>query len=84
MSRRRMRAVAVMDRSISFGLRGGPLFNEIRSFAGRDCPMLVSYIYGLGGRDINATEIESIFDELARMSETGKTGPIYRYIGLRE
>ncbi len=81
---KRMRAVAVMDRSISFGLRGGPLFNEVRSFAGRDCPMLVSYIYGLGGRDINATEIESIFDDLARMIESGKTGEVYRYIGLRE
>ncbi|MFH1732617.1 MAG: transketolase C-terminal domain-containing protein, partial [Planctomycetota bacterium] len=63
----RVGTVAVMDRAISYGLKGGPLFNEIRSFssagssAGAGCPQLINYVYGLGGRDINATEIESIF-----------------------
>ncbi len=76
--------VAVMDRSISFGLRGGPLFNEVRSFVNGGCPQLVNYVYGLGGRDINATEIESIFAELVRIKKSGDTGELYRYIGLRE
>ncbi len=76
--------VAVMDRSISFGLRGGPLFNEIRSFVNGGCPHLINYVYGLGGRDINATEIETIFAELAKIKKSGKPGELYRYIGLRE
>ena len=83
----RIGTVAVMDRSVSFGLAGGPLFNEIRSFtpvaSGKPATM-ISYIYGLGGRDINPTEIETIFDELVRVKKTGDAGEIYRYIGLRE
>ncbi len=80
----RMGAVAVMDRAVSFGLKGGPLFNEVRSFANGGCPNLINYVYGLGGRDINATEIESIFHELEKIKDTGQTGELYRYIGLRE
>ncbi len=80
----RMGAVAVMDRAISFGLQGGPLFNEVRSFANGRCPNLINYVYGLGGRDINATEIESIFHELEKIKDSGQPGELYRYIGLRE
>jgi len=80
----RVGTVAVMDRSVSFGLKGGPLFNEIRSFAGTSCAHIINYVYGLGGRDINATEIESIFAVLAEIKKSGETGDVYRYIGLRE
>ncbi len=80
----RVGTVAVMDRSISCGLKGGPLFNEIRSFANGGCPQLINYVYGLGGRDINATQIEGIFDELVKIKESGDPGDLYRYIGLRE
>ncbi|MFW6159503.1 MAG: transketolase C-terminal domain-containing protein [Planctomycetota bacterium] len=80
----RMGAAAVMDRAISFGLRGGPVFNEIRSFLNGRCPNLINYVYGLGGRDINASQIESIFHELARIKDSGETGDVYRYITLRE
>ena len=80
----RVGAVAVMDRAISYGLKGGPLFNEIRSFADGGCPVLLNYVYGLGGRDINATQIESIFDALVGAKQAGKADDVYRYIGLRE
>jgi len=76
--------VAVMDRSVSFGLRGGPLFNEIRSFVNGRCPLLINYVYGLGGRDINASEIEEIFADLTAAKESGDPGELYRYKGLRE
>jgi len=81
---KRVGCVAVMDRSVSFGLRGGPLFNEIRSFVNGGCPLLVNYVYGLGGRDINATEIEEIFADLTKMKASGDPGELYRYKGLRE
>ena len=76
-------AVAVMDRSISFGLRGGPVFNEVRSFAyGRDIKLL-SYIYGLGGRDVTVEHIESVYNDLVKANE-GKAADIYNYLGVRE
>jgi len=76
--------VAVMDRAISYGLRGGPLFNEIRSFAGGDSLQLINYVYGLGGRDINTRQIEDIFTELVKIKESGDPGNLYRYACLRE
>ena len=79
----RIGTVAVMDRSISYGLQGGPLFNEIRSFAGGG-NHLINYVYGLGGRDINASDLESIFVGLEDIRQSGDTGEVYRYIGLRE
>jgi pyruvate ferredoxin oxidoreductase alpha subunit len=45
---------------------------------------MINYIYGLGGRDINATEIEAIFESLAKINESGETGEVFRYAGLRE
>ena len=76
--------VAVMDRAVSYGLRGGPLFNEVRSFAGNGQLQLINYVYGLGGRDINASQIERIFADLAAIKESGDPGDLYRYVGLRE
>ena len=80
----RVGTVAVMDRSISYGLTGGPLFNEIRSFADGRCPRLINYVYGLGGRDIGAGEIEGVFAELDGIRISGEPGEVYRYLGLRE
>jgi pyruvate ferredoxin oxidoreductase alpha subunit len=60
------------------------LFNEIRSFAGDDGSRLVSYVYGLGGREIGVSDLEAVFADLASMNETSECGDSYRYIGLRE
>ena len=81
----RLGAVAVLDRSVSFGLRGGPLFHEARSFAaGNGGGRMVSYVYGLGGRDIHVRDLEGIFAELARIQDGGAVGEVFRYCGLRE
>ncbi len=80
------KAVSVMDRSISFGLEGGPVFNEIRGAAygaGLKVPM-ISHIYGIGGRDVNVSMIRSVFDQLKTVAETGKAGPVENFLGLRE
>jgi pyruvate ferredoxin oxidoreductase alpha subunit len=76
-------AVAVLDRSISYGLPGGPLFHEVRSFVQSGCP-LVSYVYGLGGRDINPSDLEVVFAQLAETKRAGAAGDVFRYVGLRE
>jgi pyruvate ferredoxin oxidoreductase alpha subunit len=77
-------AVAVMDRSVSYGLRGGPVFHEVRSFAGNGSPRLLSYVYGLGGREIGVRDLEGVFAELAKINGDGEAGDEYRYVGLRE
>jgi pyruvate ferredoxin oxidoreductase alpha subunit len=82
---RRAKAVAVLDRALSYGLQGGPIFHEVRSFAyGTLTAPLVSYIYGLGGRDIGVAQIEGIFHDLAADLAAGAGVPAAaRYIGLR-
>ena len=48
-----VKAIAVLDKSMSFGGNGGAVFHEVRH-ALYDCkaqPLIVNYIYGLGGRD---------------------------------
>ena len=80
---RHVGAVAVLDRSISYGLPGGPLFHEVRSFA-QGAVRLVSYVYGLGGRDITPSDLQGVFGELAAARQSGEADGVYRYIGLRE
>jgi len=78
------KAIAVLDRSISFGLEGGPLFNEVRSFCYKNVDLpIASYIYGLGGRDINVEQITDVYEDLKRIVSTGEMVPV-QYIGLRE
>jgi pyruvate ferredoxin oxidoreductase alpha subunit len=80
---RHVGAVAVLDRSISYGLPGGPLFHEVRSFV-KGGEALVSYVYGLGGRDITPGDLQGVFADLAGKRRPGQSNGPYRYIGLRE
>ena len=72
---------AIFDRSISFGGFGGPLFTEIRSaFLGNDkIPAIANYIYGLGGRDINVSDIKTVYKNLT----SGKSETV-NYVSVRE
>ncbi|MEM1767588.1 MAG: transketolase C-terminal domain-containing protein, partial [Candidatus Bathyarchaeia archaeon] len=51
----KVKIIAVMDRCISFGGFGGPVFNEVRHvlYDLDKRPVIINYIYGLGGRDTN-------------------------------
>ncbi|MGQ9732239.1 MAG: pyruvate ferredoxin oxidoreductase [Candidatus Zipacnadales bacterium] len=76
-------AVAVLDRCLSFGAAAAPLFSEITSamyVRGAKVPC-VSYVYGLGGREILPEHIEQVFTDLAAGDHDG-TAP--HYLGLRE
>ncbi|HID96050.1 MAG TPA: pyruvate ferredoxin oxidoreductase [Candidatus Latescibacteria bacterium] len=81
----RPKAIAVLDRSVSFGGFGGPLFTEIRSamFENETSPHLLNYIYGLGGRDIDVEDIEGVYKDLQRVVDTGNVERIINYVGLR-
>ena len=79
-------AVAVMDRSASFGAVGGPLFLEVRSalYQEREKPLVVNYIYGLGGRETTVEHIEKVVDDLVRTKKSGNVEHLVNYLGVRE
>jgi pyruvate ferredoxin oxidoreductase alpha subunit len=85
-SLKNVKAIAVMDKSMSFGGFGGPVFTAVHHvlFDSQKRPIIINYIYGLGGRDANTHELRKIFEELQRISHTNQAEKIIRYVGLRE
>jgi pyruvate ferredoxin oxidoreductase alpha subunit len=84
---RGVKAVGVMDRSISFGamFNGGPLWLELLAAAqlnGLGVP-IADYVFGLGGRDILPSEIEGIIYDVFRIAETGKIERPVSFVGVR-
>ncbi|RLG60741.1 pyruvate ferredoxin oxidoreductase [Candidatus Geothermarchaeota archaeon] len=83
-----LKAVAVMDRSMSFGALGGQLFIEIRNalYDLKNRPLVINYIYGLGGRDVPAKDIKKVFEETSEIAKRGfvKKNELIRFLGLRE
>ena len=81
-----LKAVAILDRSDSFGAFGGPLFTEIRSamLEYGKIPENINIIYGLGGRDINQQDITGIYDQLDEIVQSGKVKERIQYVGVRE
>lgn len=81
-----VKAVAVMDRSDSLTGQGGPVFAETRSalYDLTKRPLMVNYIYGLGGRDVGIDAIESVYNDLESIANTGVAGAKVRHLGVRE
>ena len=81
-----LKVLGVYDRAISFGSYGGALFSEIRSamLGLEHVPLVVNYIYGLGGRNISVEEIASTFEELELVAQTGQIENMITYLGVRE
>lgn len=81
-----VKALAVMDRSEGFSSQGGPVYPEVMSALYSCCetrPLAINYIYGIGGRDVTTESIETVFEELIKIKDSGETGKKYRYLGLR-
>jgi pyruvate ferredoxin oxidoreductase alpha subunit len=81
-----IKTVAIMDKSMSPGGLGGPVFAEIRNalYDQKQRPVIVNYIFGLGGRDSNPIELRKIFEELTRITKNGQVQTQVHYFGLRE
>lgn len=81
-----VKALAVMDKAEGFSAVGGPLNCEVKAalYGTPNGPKIVNYIYGLGGRDVRADDIEKAFNDLADIVRTGNVGETYRYLGVRE
>jgi len=85
-----LKALAVLDRSDTFGGLGGPVFEEVCASLynyqfpdGHKIPA-VNYIYGLGGRDVTLDHIEKVYRDLEGISRTGKINNLIQYLGVRE
>ncbi len=80
------KAIAVMDKSMSFGGFGGAVFHEVRHalYDMQSHPPIINYIYGLGGRDSKPNELRKIFEELEHIAKTGRVESQMYYLGLRE
>lgn len=82
-----LKGVAVLDRSVSFGGFGGPVFTEIRSALydlSSSRPLIIDFFYGLGGRDIYVEDIEKAFARIEDVVRAGRVDRHIDYLGLRE
>ena len=75
----------VLDRALSFGGPGGPVCSEIRSalYQLDKRPKIVSFVGGLGGRDISADGFEEIVNHGIEIAQTGSTQE-FEIFGVRE
>ncbi len=82
----KVKAIAVMDRSMSFGGNGGAVYQETRHalYDFSTHPSIVNYIYGLGGRDTSPRQIRKVFEDLQKIVQTKRVEEKIRYIGIRE
>ena len=80
-----VKAVAVMDKCESYSTHGGPLGAELRSalYDAQVYPLLINFVYGLGGRDFAVTDCESVFNALDEALDKGSAKPVYRHLGQR-
>lgn len=79
------KAVAVLDRSDSFGSPHAPLALEVRSaFQAEGVTAKVSdYVVGLGGADITLEQMNTVFTELEQRANGVGDGSI-KYLGIEE
>ena len=82
---RGVKAVAVLDRSESFGAEGGPLYLETRSalYDAEHRPAVVNYVYGLGGSDVKLELIRSVYTDLSDIASGAAAPHGLQYLGAR-
>lgn len=82
----KVKVAGIMERVDGFSGFCSPLYSEISAslYDLKERPILIDFVYGLGGRDVKITDIETVFDELFKVLETGKKEYNLKYIGLRE
>ena len=86
LSKTSIKSVAVLDKSDSLNAAGGALYEDITSamYVNKKSVPVVSYVYGIGGRDTTSDQIESVFEDLQKINKDDKVADPYRYLGLRK
>ena len=80
------KAIAVLDKADSLNGAGGALFEDVVSamYTSNYHVPTVNYVYGIGGRDTTTNDINSVFQDLLKIKDTGDIGNPYRYLSVRE
>ena len=81
-----LKAIAILDRADSLNAAGGALFEDVTSamYVNNIHVPAVNYVYGIGGRDTKADDIESVYEDLLEITKNEKIENPYRYLGLRK
>ena len=80
-----LKAIAILDKADSLNAAGGALFEDVTSamYVNNKHVPAINYVYGIGGRDTKADDIESVYNDLLEIVKTNKIDNPYRYLGLR-
>jgi pyruvate ferredoxin oxidoreductase alpha subunit len=75
----------VVDRALSFGGPGGPVCSEVRSalYGEAKKPKIVSFVAGIGGRDITPAGFETIIEKGIKIAQKGSPNE-FEIFGVRE
>jgi len=82
---KKAKVLIVLDRALSFGGPGGPICSEIRSalYNEETKPKVISFVGGLGGRDITVAGFEEIVNRGIEISQKGSEKE-FEIFGVRE
>jgi len=75
----------VLDRALSFGGPGGPVCSEVKAalYGEAKKPKVVSFVAGIGGRDISVDDFEEIVNKGITISKKGSPNE-FEIFGVRE
>ena len=78
------KVIGILDRSVSFGGFGGPVFTEIRSalYGVKNPPLIHNWIYGLGGRDYDLNQAAEVIEAVQKIA-AGDEAPTINMLGIR-
>jgi pyruvate ferredoxin oxidoreductase alpha subunit len=76
--------LVVFDRCISFGGPGGPVCSEVRAalYNEKRRPAVVSFVGGLGGRDMSVQDFEYVINRGREVAEKGSK-ELFETVGIR-
>ncbi len=80
-----LKAVAALDRSSPNGAPGA-LYNELAGIIVQmdEQPVINSYVYGLGGRDLSLAHLKEIYTDLDANAKAGKRQqPVQQFVNVR-
>lgn len=82
---KKVNALIVLDRSVSPGGPGGPVASEIKAalYDTENKPKIISYVGGLGGRDITVEDFKKLINQGKELINTGSEFE-YEIFGVRD
>lgn len=79
------KAVAILEKDVSLGSAGALFIDTAAAFINVEkAPLMLDFICGLGGRDVETLQIKEAIRAAARAAELGEVKKAVRWLGLRE